>query len=188
MSDSSWSEAEQRILDARSRALAEPTAALDRSRAVALMRFLVAGERYAMEARYIRAVAALARLSPLPHAPPEVAGLASRAGAVFPVFHLRALLDLPLAALAEHGRVILVGRTEPELGLAVDAVEAVRPETMETLSPVPPDLDASLSAGARAFVRGIVMPDGVLLLDGAALLGSDRLYVDIPLPTPTRPT
>jgi purine-binding chemotaxis protein CheW len=181
MTHTDWNETEQAILDARSRTLAAPPAAPGRAHIVDLIHFLVAGERYAMEAGLVRAVAALVRLTPLPHAPPPIAGMACRAGAVFPVLHMRALLDLPLAALAEHSRVLLIGSPDPELGLAVDAVEAVRPEELASLDPPPTDL----SAGARAFVRGVAA-SGVLVLDGAALLASDRLYVDIPLPTPAK--
>lgn len=147
----------------------------------------MAGEQYAIEARFVQAVIALPPLALLPHAPPQVAGLASRAGLVFPVFHLSALLDVPQAPQAVQaaapGRVIVAGDTGCELGLLVSAVVAVRPMEMETLRPPPSDL----GTGARAIVRGMG-PDGVLVLDGAVLLASESLYVDIPLPAAMRQT
>lgn len=51
-----------------------------------------------------------------------MAGLAAWGGAVVPVFHLRVLLGLTLAALPEYGRVVFVGEGGDALGLVVDAV------------------------------------------------------------------
>ena len=106
--DAPVDDAAEALLDARTRAVAAPIVAASEGgeRGLALV---VAGERYAVAARAVRTVAELRRFTPLPHAPAHVAGLAAWGGVVVPVFHLRVLLGLSLAALPEYGRVVFVG-------------------------------------------------------------------------------
>jgi chemotaxis signal transduction protein len=172
-----WSDADRLILEARTRALAAPPAAAERGTLSSILLLRVGGERYGIPAEAVQAVAALLRLSPLPHAPPEVAGLTARGGQILPVFHLRAVLGLSLAALPEYGRIVLLGEGREQLALVVDAVEGMKAVDVSTLKPAP----ATLSAPAFALVLG-VDDEGVPLLDPAALLASDRLFIDIAPP------
>lgn len=172
-----FTEEERILLDARTRLLAQPVSALDQRPTIPAIEIQVAGERYAIEAHVVQSVAAMTRLAPLPHAPPHVAGLIARGAEILPAFHLHAVLDLPLTALPEYGRVVLLGHRGAELGVVVEAVLGVRAVTHEALAPVP----ASFSARARALLRGLDSA-GVPVLDGAALLASDALIVDIALP------
>lgn len=167
-------DAEQAILETRTRALAERGSVSSRAERLDAVAVVVGGERYALDASIVQTVIALSRITALPHAPAHVAGLIVHAGVVMPVFHLRAILDLPLSALPERGHVLLVGDQHPELALVVDVVEGVHPLDLTKLGAPP----ASLSPGARELVRG-TDDNGVPLLDGRALLRSERLYVDI---------
>ncbi len=169
-----WSDEDRAILDARTRALAARGEAREVGVGVEALVLRVGGERYTLPAEAVRAVAALARLSPLPHAPPWVAGLTARGGVIVPVFHLRAVLGLALTALPEYGRIVLLGEGSGQLALIVDAVEGTTRVDLATLRPAPP----TLAAGAGALIRG-VDGDGVPLLDAEALLASDRLFIDI---------
>ncbi len=105
-----WSEEDRAILEARTRSLAAHAELREEAAGVDVLVLRVGGERYTLPADAVRAVAALARLSPLPHAPPTVAGLTARGGVILPVFHLRAVLGLALTALPEYGRIVLLGR------------------------------------------------------------------------------
>ena len=176
--DDRWSDEDRALLDARTRALAArgEARALGAGIGIGIDALLlrVGGERYTLPAEAVRAVAALARLSPLPHAPPSVAGLTARGGAIVPVFHLRAVLGLALTALPEYGRIVLLGEGSSQLALIVDVVEGTTRVDLATLRPVP----ATLAASAGALIRG-VDGDGVPLLDPEALLASDRLFIDI---------
>lgn len=174
MPERGLTDAERAILDARTRALAERGAITSRAERLDAVAVVVAGERYAVDASIVQTVIALRRITALPHAPAHVAGLIVHAGVVMPVFHLRAVLDLPLSALPERGHVLLVGEQHAELALIVDVVEGVHPVDLTRLGAPP----ASLSPGARELVRG-TDDNGVPLLDGHALLRSERLYVDI---------
>ncbi len=167
-------DAEAALLDARTRAVATPVTPPGEGgeRGLALV---VAGERYAVPARAVRAVAELRRVTPLPHAPPHVAGLTAWGGAAVPVFHLRALLGLALAALPEYGRVVLVGEGADAIGLVVDAVH-----DGGALAP------AAAGPGPAPFVRAS-SDGGAPLLDVDALAASDLTAVDIAPPAAHRP-
>lgn len=167
---------ERSLLRARTLALARPLAAQDHRPTVDALEIQVSGERYAIEAHAALGVAAMHRLAPLPHAPPHVAGLVAHGAEILPAFHLHAALDLPLAALPEHGRVVLLGHAVPELALVVEAVSDVRTVDVSALAPVP----ETFSPRARALMRGIDA-SGVPLLSGAALLESELMFVDIGL-------
>jgi purine-binding chemotaxis protein CheW len=176
-----WSDEDRAILDARTRALAARVNVEASDAKIDALVLRVGGERYTLPAEAVRAVAALARLSPLPHAPPTVAGLTARGGVIVPVFHLRAVLGLALTALPEYGRIVLLGEGSNQLALIVDAVEGTTRVDPTTLRPAPP----TLVAAAGAMIRG-VDEDGVPMLDPEGLLASDRLFVDI-VPPPLGP-
>lgn len=175
--DERWSDEDRAILEARTRALAAHAEQRDEGAGVDVLVLRVGGERYTLPSDAVRAVAALARLSPLPHAPPSVAGLTARGGVILPVFHLRAVLGLALTALPEYGRIVLLGEGSGQLALIVDAVEGTSRVDVAALRPAPP----TLTAAAGALIRG-VDGDGVPLLDPEALLASDRLFIDIAPP------
>lgn len=169
-----WTEEEETILERRTRALARPLAeARQGSEADLVLR--VSGERYAIAAAEVLAASALTRLTPLPHSPPELAGLTSRAGRVLPVFDLRAVLGLPLATLPEHGRMVVLGTPDTPVAVTVDAIDAIETGADEALTDPPPTTSAAL----RRVLLG-VDGRGILHLDAAALL--ERLVVDIPSP------
>lgn len=174
MSRAEWSDEEARILEQRTRALARPVAAARRETGADLV-LRVSGERYAIAAAEVLSASALTRLTPLPHSPPELAGLTSRAGRVLPVFDLRAVLGLPLATLPEHGRMVILGTVDAPVAVTVDAIDAVETSTAEALAEPPPTTSAAL----RRVLLG-VDADGILHLDVPALL--ERLVVDIPPP------
>jgi purine-binding chemotaxis protein CheW len=176
----SWTEEERALLEARTRALSAPAAQPPSSATIEAIALRVGGERYAIAASEVRAVAALARLTPLPHAPPEVAGLTARGGAILPVFHLRAVLGLALSTLPEHGRIVLLGQGDDLLALVIDAVEGFHAIDVSALREAPP----TVSPAARELIRGLD-PAGVPLLDPAALLAHSRLFIDIAPPAPS---
>lgn len=175
--DAPWDAAARALLDARTRAAAAEPTVVPRGDARDALLLRVAGERYAIIASAVRAVAALTKLTALPHAPPSVAGLFARGGEIIPAFYLRAVLGLPLGALPEYGRVVLMGEGAAALALVVDAVEHLGPVDHDALREAPADV----APAVRPLLRGID-ERGVALLDHDALLASPRLFVDIPIP------
>lgn len=182
MPDRRWTDEQTAILDERTRDLARPARSRRPHQTLPAVVLDVVGERYALDTSVVQGVAALQRLTTLPLAPAWVAGLVVRAGAVLPVFHLRAVMELPLRALPERAQVLFLGTKTAELGILVDEVGDVRRIDLDRLAPPP----SSLTPAARQLLRGID-PDGLPLLDGRALLTSERLIVDIPIADLLRP-
>jgi purine-binding chemotaxis protein CheW len=164
------------ILDARTEALARP---IERARTARLPHLLVmvAGEQYAFATDAVRAVAEIRRITALPHTPPQVLGLTSRGGTVLPVFDLRAILELPLVVLPEHGRIIVVGREIDELAVVVDTVEGTQEIGDGDVAPLPP----TVVGPVRSLARGI-LENGIVVLSAELVLESVLFVVDSPLP------
>jgi purine-binding chemotaxis protein CheW len=173
----SFTREERAVLEARARALATVVESGPPRLEAEALALVVGGERYAITTAAVRVAAAVDRLAPLPHAPPEVAGLVAHGGNLLPAFDLRALLGLPLGSLPEHGRMLVLGREEDELGLIVDAIDGLVGLGASPFRPVPDDV----SRDVRAFALGLTA-EGIPVLDADAILRSSRVTVDIPVP------
>ena len=112
----------------------------------------------------------ITRLTPLPHAPPHVAGLTTFRGGIVVVFFLHAVLGAP-TSVSEHGRMVIL---DEGCAVAVDSVERVERFAREELLPAP----AGLSAAVAGLVEGVT-PSGVAVIRIDALLASERMFVDI---------
>ncbi|WP_020654056.1 chemotaxis protein CheW [Massilia niastensis] len=163
------------VLRERSLALARPAPplldAMDGA-ALEVLAFEVAGERYAVETRWVAQATRMPALTALPGMPNHVAGIAAFRGQVVAVLDLRTLLALPLSRLTEPaGLVILQGR-DMEFALLADAVTGVQRYPRAAL---PPGLPAF--GGRRGGYLLGVAPDQTAILDGAAMLGDASLVV-----------
>ncbi|QRN98321.1 chemotaxis protein CheW [Archangium violaceum] len=167
-------EREAALLDERARALARPLARETQTGPLLeLMHFRSGEQDYALETRFVLEVLrSLEQLVPLPGAPEALRGLTLLHGEALAVVELAPLFGR--AAPATHGPVLVVGTGRPELGLRADAVEEVRLVSRDSLLPPPP----ALGNQERALVSGISR-DGIIVLEGEALLGDGRLFFDL---------
>lgn len=172
MTDAAWSHDERLRLEQRARALAAPVRSEARLAKHPVLVAQSGRERCGLPLPCVRGVARLRRLVPLPATSPEVAGLFAYEGEILIAFHLRAILELPLSALPEYARVVVVGRHGPEAGLVVEEIEDVIEVEDAALGPVP----ERFSPRARALLRGVTAT-GLPLVDGDALLDGDALVV-----------
>jgi len=162
------------VLEERTRKLARvPPRPADQGDGLLAVTFVLAGERYALEARYVREVLRLGERTPLPGAPEFVVGVLNLRGEVLAVFDLRPLLGLGAAAPEEGGRVLVLGVDRPEFGLLADAAEEVLTLAERDLFE-PPD---SVTGPGRQYLRGVTQ-EALVVLDGAVLLRDGRLFVD----------
>ena len=166
-------EGAREVLQARARQLArvpeEPSRA---GEVLELVGFVLAGERYAIESRFVREVARLSRFTPVPGTPAFVLGVTNLRGEILALFDLRHLLDVVPEGVTDLGRIVVLGEHRREFGLLADAAS-------EILSIPGASLVPTETAWARAYVRG-VSPDGVVVLSGEALLNDPRLTIDGP--------
>ncbi|HEX8822053.1 MAG TPA: chemotaxis protein CheW [Archangium sp.] len=167
-------EADAALLEERARALARPLSQQTRTGTLLELVHFRSGEQdYALESRFVLEVLrAPEQLVPLPGAPEPLRGLTLLHGEVLAVVELAPLFGR--MATVSHGPVLVVGSGRPELGLRTDTVEEVRLVSRDTLLPPP----AVLATGERTLVSGISR-DGIIVLEGEALLGDGRLFFDI---------
>lgn len=165
------------LLARRAAALARRRTAPGGDSRQAMLVVTAARERFAVPASAVQEVFAARQLAPLPWAPPHVAGLLSRRGRILPTFHLHAVLGIPLGALPERGRAVVLGRGADAVALLVEAVDVDTTIDPGSLA----RLDAAASPALHAIAEGAA-PDGTIVLAEDRLLASPALVVDIPVP------
>lgn len=137
------------------------------------------GEAYGVPLRQLLSVEPMARVVPLPNAPPWLLGVTYRQGRVYSVADLNALLDpeAPPTPSNESARLLIVADQELAVALAVPAATDVFVVTAEQVEPAPP-VSAPL---ARQFLSGqIRQAESVFcLLDLGRLLHSPDFLVTV---------
>ena len=135
--------------------------------------FSIGDESYAVETRYVRRVVKPDGCTPVPGTPAALLGLINVSGEVLAVFDLPAALGVGCGSACAGAFVVVLGDGRDELGVAADAVQEVRSlRAVELLEP-----PGALERIGRHLLRGITA-DALLVLDGGALLGDDRLILD----------
>jgi purine-binding chemotaxis protein CheW len=102
-----------------------------------LVGFRIGTIEYAVPIHSVREIVAPLPITPLPHAPPAVAGVIDHRGEVIPIVDLRARLGLPRAELGPRGKWILLDVEGRRVGLAVDSVTEVFGTAGAELRPAP---------------------------------------------------
>ena len=152
------------VLEERARALARPIAPPPAGDTLQAITFALAGETYAIESRYVIEVFRLKELSPLPGAEAPVFAVTAWRGALLVMLDLRSVLGLPISALNDLSRVIVMGTDRPAFGILADAV---RDLVTFTASEVRPRAEGVAASGE--YVRGVTT-GAVLVLDAGRLL------------------
>jgi purine-binding chemotaxis protein CheW len=165
-------EAARRILIDRARRLGQPPPAARAPGQLAMAGFQLGAERYALELVYLREVARLTSITPVPGAPEFVLGVTNLRGEILSVFDLRKLLGVKIAGLSDMARLLVLGRERAELGILADAVDEVVLLDPKALAP-PPE---TVSPRGRRYLRGVTR-DALIALDGAALLDDGDLVL-----------
>lgn len=170
----------QRLLEKRAEVLARPLVASDQEAHLDVVVVTVAGgRRYAIEVRHVRQVVRGEALTLLPASGSVLVGVVPVQGETVPVADLAAVLGLA-AADASRPFVLVLAGEQPPVGLLVDDV-------LTTTSLTEAEVRSRRTPDETALERGITS-DGVVVLDGAALLADRRLTVsapDAPVPTPS---
>ena len=131
-----------------------------------LVGFIVGEVCYAIDISVVREIVNPLSITPLPHTPPEVAGVSDHRGEVVPVIDLRVRFGLEPAMPSRSTKWILVdGGTSP-IGLIVDAVTEVFGTGGAELRPTP---QVGGSHDTRGFA-GVTSHNGALTF----VLDTDR--------------
>lgn len=166
--------ASRRILDERARALArrhdEGTVT---GESVELLLFRASGEAFAIDLRWVLAVARAVSIEPLPGAPPVFRGLVNHRGKVLPAVDLGTLLTgvrTSGSSSTNASSLLVLGDKRPELGISIEDADEVARVPLANIdrSTTPAWIErAALSRGMLDGRR--VVLDGRLLLDDSRL-------------------
>jgi purine-binding chemotaxis protein CheW len=128
------------VLRERAAALAVRPPAPVAGDTIRIVEIRLAGERWGIEPSFIREIAALTTLTPIPCTPPWVPGIVSIRGEIVSLIDLRRFFDLRSGGLSDLDKVIVLEQGGMTFGILADAVGAMRTLPMADLLPPLPTL------------------------------------------------
>jgi purine-binding chemotaxis protein CheW len=159
------------VLEERARLLAEPVQQPFSGERIELATFVCATERYALEVRHVLEIIRLEDFTPVPGAPDWLLGVTSLRGEILAIADIRKFFGLPERGVTDLARVLVLGRGGPELGVLADATDEIVSVPVADL--LAPESTAGIS---HQYLRGVTR-DGLIVLDGTALLADENLYI-----------
>lgn len=135
--------------------------------------FRVGEAEYVVPAEDVLQMETFEGATPVPDAPPHVAGLVQMRGRVIPVIDLRVRFGLQPVARTLESRVVVVNRGARAVGLLVDSARDVLRIEVDTVQPLS---DSMIDAGNR-FVRGVIPGSRLLMvIDLDAVVGQESAH------------
>lgn len=175
--DRAWkpdAEERLRILKARARALARRSPdSLAAGTPLEIIEFVLSGEHYGIESKFVGEVFPLTGLTRLHCVPPFLLGIVNLRGEIISVVDLRRFFDLPDHGLTDLNKVLLLQGDHMVFGVLADRVDGVRAVGHRQLQPDLP----TLTDRRRDYLKGIA-EGRIVVLDGASLLADTRLVVE----------
>ncbi len=134
--------------------------------------FTLAEATYALPTSAIRQLDLVGAVTPVPNAPPYLAGIVSVRGEVLPAVDLRTRFGFPRGERTLRSRLLVVRAGERTVGFIVDTAREfahIPPEAIHA----PPD---TIAGGTRRYLRGVAqLADRlVLVLEAAELFSADE--------------
>ena len=172
-SDELTAEQIKSVLDERAASLARaPKHTSKNTRQLDVLELVIAGERFAIEARFVREASKLSTLTPLPGTPDFVLGLINFRGQILPLLDLRGILALSRADGNSPCHVVVVQTGTAQAGIAVDEISGITSISETELQTPRQFVRPSLSP----LIKG-VSSDRLSVLDIEALFQDTRLVV-----------
>ena len=167
-------EQKQAILNERAAVLAQtPMTVSKREHQLDVLEVFISGERFAVEAKYVREANKLAGLTPLPCTPNFVLGLINFRGQIIALLDLREMLELkPLQKKTDLQIVVLQSGTTYS-GIAVDEIVGIS-AIIQTELQAPQQL---ASASVASLLKGI-RSDRLAVIDVEKVFADPRLIVE----------
>lgn len=163
----------QHILKARAQALArEPMPTETADEHIEVVEFVLAHERYAIESHYVREVAPLENLTPLPCTPAFVLGIVNVRGEILSVIDLKKFFDLPEKGLTDLNKVIVLQSGNMLFGILADVIAGVRRIPLTGIQPSLP----TLTGVREEYLKGVT-PERIVVLDAEKLLTNESIVV-----------
>lgn len=120
---------------------------------VDVVEFEFSGERYALDIALAREIVEMVPITPVPRAPPHIAGIINLRGEITTVLNLSTILGIPEGEKKEHQKIIILvpeAAGGSNAGIIVDDVLTVMQVTEDEVEKI----DESLAR--NAYVKGII--------------------------------
>ncbi len=161
-----------RILKARAQALAQEPSGENEAERIEVLEFLLAHETYAVESRYVREVAPLENLTPLPCTPAFVLGIVNLRGEILSVIDIKKFFELPEKGLTDLNKVIVLQSGNMVFGILADAISGVRRIAVTDIQLSLP----TLTGVREEYLKGVT-PGRLVILDAEKLLTDQSIVV-----------
>jgi len=164
----------KRILKERARQLAqEPESLRESSFFMEALSFMLAGERYAIESRFVVETMPLVELTPLPGLPSFLLGIVNIRGRILSVMDIKKFFDLPESGLTDLHKLIVVRYRELEVGIVADVLLGLQALPYERMQSSLPTL-----TGIREKYLAGVTEEGTIVLRMEKILSDDRIIIN----------
>jgi len=130
--------------------------------------FLLNGEWYGEDIRYIQEVNRLQEITEIPGLPDYILGVINLRGKIIPIMDMRRRLGMPPVAPSEKSRILVASYGGSVLGLLVDSVHQVMEMPLSMISPPPS------SVSRNRYIYGIGRFEDKLIF----LLDIERIFED----------
>jgi len=126
---------------------------------VDVVEFTLGSEHYALDISLVREIVEMMQITPIPRAPPHIAGVINLRGEITNIMNLHTLLGLP-AVTRENAQKIIVFMSEAaggnNVGILVDNVTSVTPVSEDQVEKV----DGSFAGDRLQYIKGIIKVGG----------------------------
>jgi len=177
LTDASWAPGEEekkRTLKERARRLAEvPEASKEPSLFMEVLSFMLAGEQYAIEARFVVETMPLRKLTPLPGLPSFLLGIVNVRGRILSVIDIKKFFDLPDHGLTDLHKLIVIRNRDQEVGIVADVLLGIQALPQDDMQASLPTLTGIL----EKYLAGVTA-EGMIILRVEKILSDDRILVN----------
>ena len=164
---------EKKILKARARDLArEPESKETVEEYIEVVEFLLAHEKYAVEAVYVREAYPLKELTLLPGTPPFVLGVLNVRGQIISVLDIKKFFGLPEKGIADLNKVIILHSDSMEFGILADEMLGVHNVPLSEIQPSLP----TLTDIRQEYLKGVT-GEREVILDAEKLMSDKNIIV-----------
>lgn len=162
------------ILSKRARIMSvEKLVETDINENITAIEFMLSGEVYAIEAKYVREVYPLTDFTVIPGLPPFVVGIINVRGQIISVINLKKLMNLPERGLGELNKVIIIENDQMEFGILADIIQGTTTISVHSIQ----KKLTNLSENGHEFIQGVTK-DQLIIFDTEKLLSTDQIKIN----------
>jgi len=138
-----------------------------------VIRFSMGNEIYAVESAFVRDVAPLKDLTPLPGLPDFILGLINLRGEILSVVNLKYFFNLPGTGLSELNKVIFLQNDQIEFGILADELLGRSSILSSSIQP----LLTTVTGIGSEYLAGITQ-DRIIILNAGRMLSDPRMLIE----------